>query len=511
MAETLRHLRWERHGRKFEVLNDQGQVIPNKFALTTRIGELNVDNGDGTFAPYLLSGAILKHGDSECEFADGWQTIRRLGQVVISQSRLYIQRDIDGVWTDVPHGVPTRNVAHDYPREGKCTAYLDFPNIQGYAQGARLQIGVEVGGGDRQIYGYRMRSPVAGRFRLEWVLEIPDNAQLSWIEVPTSRTDPTPIRVGGRIGPVSIYWSRAEVPYRDATVENIPGGGRRLHIFLGPYDLQPLEWLTIYPDTLNAGEISATNNDSMGDGWTGGYPSDDLLYIDDSDAEAWWTIGFRWAGIDLGGAPASIDAGTVITFDCSDSGNAQHTLRFVAENSQNPADFSSTHVEDRTFLTSAGDYVDHALPDQARNDESYSMVNPIQALIDAGFTYDGTAGHDTLVLACGANHEFGITAVSYCSVSYDFAHSTGQPARLTIVYTAGGGAATIDQLSFRARKDDGSESAASWLVEAENTDFKAPLDTNLRIRFLVNSTGDFATTPFQLEFRKSGDETWNKV
>jgi len=503
MPETLRHKRWERTGRTFEVLDDLGQAIPNKFALTTRIGEHNVDLGDGTFAPYVLDGATLRHGDSECEFADGWQTIKRLGQTLVSKSRLYIQRDIAGVWTDVPHGVPTRNVAHDYPKAGKCTAYLDFPDIQGYAQGARLQVGIEVGGSGKEIFGFRMRSPVAGSFRLEWVLEIPEDVDLSWIKVPTSRTDPTPIRIGGRIGQTEIRWSNAEAPFRSAIVEPDGLGGRILHLFLGPYTLSAQQWLTVYPDTLNAGEISANYNDGMGDtGYVDGYQG--VLFIDDSDTQpAWGWIGWRWEGINLGGTPASIDSGTVITFDSlDDNAGANGTIRFVAENAQDPVDFV-THVEDRTYLTASGKYVDHSIPDQARDDESYSMVAPIQALITAGFTYNGSAGHDTLVLACGANNAFGITAVSFRALSYDNAHASGQPARLTIVYTVAA-SATIDQLTIRARNDDNDEANASWAA-VENAMLTAPAGT-MRFRFQLNNTGDPAaiTPQFDWERKPSG-------
>ena len=37
-------------------------------------------NGDGqTFAPYHLSGPSLRYGENECDFADGYQSLRRLG------------------------------------------------------------------------------------------------------------------------------------------------------------------------------------------------------------------------------------------------------------------------------------------------------------------------------------------------------------------------------------------------------------------------------------------------
>jgi hypothetical protein len=136
-------------------------------------------------------------------------------------------------------------------------------------------------------------------------------------------------------------------------------------------------------------------------------------------------------------------------------------------------------------------------------------------------------GGDTykLVLACSGNPGVLGTsgAASGTSKYYVGDYSAGMPATLPAGtdYTWYGFnircgvddvvSATIEQEGFRARKDDGSESAATFLLEAQDADFKAPLDTNLRIRFLVNTIGDVATTPFQLEYRKSGDTPWNKV
>jgi hypothetical protein len=71
--------------------------------------------------------------------------------------------------------------------------------------------------------------------------------------------------------------------------------------------------------------------------------------------------------------------------------------------------------------------------------------------------------------------------------------------------------ATLIQYSFRARKDDGDEAGASFLAEAINTDFKAPAGTNIRIRFLIDTSGDVSSSQFQLEFAPSGNNTWTKV
>jgi hypothetical protein len=71
-------------------------------------------------------------------------------------------------------------------------------------------------------------------------------------------------------------------------------------------------------------------------------------------------------------------------------------------------------------------------------------------------------------------------------------------------YTAGGGA-TIDQEGFRFRNDDGSESAATW-KDSQDTNITLAAGSTLRIRYLLNATGDLASKTFQLEYRhkKSG-------
>jgi len=69
---------------------------------------------------------------------------------------------------------------------------------------------------------------------------------------------------------------------------------------------------------------------------------------------------------------------------------------------------------------------------------------------------------------------------------------------------------TIEQEGYRFRNDDGSEVAATWR-RAQDVDDEIELSTNIRLRALLNATGDPATTQFQLEYRKVGTTTWSKV
>lgn len=59
-----------------------------------------------------------------------------------------------------------------------------------------------------------------------------------------------------------------------------------------------------------------------------------------------------------------------------------------------------------------------------------------------------------------------------------------------------------DQHSFRFRDDDGSETTAAWL-DALNTDITHATETPLRLRLLVDTTGDQPSQGYQLEHRKN--------
>jgi len=72
------------------------------------------------------------------------------------------------------------------------------------------------------------------------------------------------------------------------------------------------------------------------------------------------------------------------------------------------------------------------------------------------------------------------------------------------------GAATLEQEGFRFRNDDGSETTATWR-SPENANSTIPLNTNVRLRMLVNATGDPATAQYQLEWLKVGEGVWRKV
>jgi hypothetical protein len=69
---------------------------------------------------------------------------------------------------------------------------------------------------------------------------------------------------------------------------------------------------------------------------------------------------------------------------------------------------------------------------------------------------------------------------------------------------------TLTQEGFRFRNDDGSESAATWLA-AQDTNITQPVNTNTRLRVLLDASGDPAAGTYQLEWQKVSEGVWRKV
>lgn len=87
--------------------------------------------------------------------------------------------------------------------------------------------------------------------------------------------------------------------------------------------------------------------------------------------------------------------------------------------------------------------------------------------------------------------------VSYGNAGYVFPYvSTATP--------------TLEQEGFRWRNDDGSESVATWR-QSQDVDDTVAADTNVRLRVLVNATGDVASKKFKLQYRKVGNSVWRRV
>jgi hypothetical protein len=98
------------------------------------------------------------------------------------------------------------------------------------------------------------------------------------------------------------------------------------------------------------------------------------------------------------------------------------------------------------------------------------------------------------------------------TTGYGITNHTGTVDMSGIAVEVRGAAAssTTEQEGYRWRADDGSETTATWLA-AQDTNITRPADTNTRLRALINSTGDPASSQYQLEYKKSTGGSYAKV
>ena len=93
---------------------------------------------------------------------------------------------------------------------------------------------------------------------------------------------------------------------------------------------------------------------------------------------------------------------------------------------------------------------------------------------------------------------------NYTQNYYTFVGSGGEPPATPL----------LTQFSFRFRKDDGSESTATWEA-AENTPISLAPNTKIRLRIGIDATNDPPSKDFQIEYRHkpSGGvfSSWEKV
>jgi hypothetical protein len=68
----------------------------------------------------------------------------------------------------------------------------------------------------------------------------------------------------------------------------------------------------------------------------------------------------------------------------------------------------------------------------------------------------------------------------------------------------------MEQEGFRWRDDDGTEATANWR-QNQDVDDSIAIETNIRLRFLLNSTGDYDSTQFKLQYKKTADAIWRDM
>ena len=177
MALNLKHLKYDATGETSEVLTAGGQSYdPPRFCWSGAVGEQNIHDGRD-YQPFIWDAAAaqLRYSadDLRIVFESGAQTLKKSGSFLARTLKLFVQRETaPGVWTDQPHGRPTRQIRQnkrfsngaltDAP--GHAVGWLDFS-----AAPYDLQLGLAVGRSAKATLGYRFRAPLSANVRFQLV------------------------------------------------------------------------------------------------------------------------------------------------------------------------------------------------------------------------------------------------------------------------------------------------------------------------------------------------------
>lgn len=444
MALNLEHIEWTQSGRTLRVLDAQNQPT-GQLCYQAAIGEENIDDGAGGFAPFLIeAGNKIKYGKDayELEFATGEQIIRKAAQVLCRSFKLYVQAYIGGQWVNQPHGTPTRQMrSGEVFRDGswetnekKATGFLSFPDARlsfGAQNPYDLYVGLEAGGEARAKMGIRLRAPATGQVRILAVLDglekLPTDWEWLWYRYLPEKGKEDRKR-GVRVKNLQWIWSYDESPFRDIVAEDNTDGTKKITVVMGPYDITANEWLTIYPDTFNddiPGDYSDCDQDASDQVKIFGVDSDgDLVgyaYSNEND------IGLRFENVTCSGTAQ--DGCKITVYQTYGSTMPLTSIKGIDE--ANPAvwdDDPDDGPHDRTQTTASVSWTptDNDNADQ----DTYEIKTIIQELIDS-YTYTGSQAMAFAINQTGQGSGYNFQMEDYTMAG------TNQ-ARLTIVYTTGG-------------------------------------------------------------------------
>jgi len=440
------HHKWEKSGRHFY---DSGT---GQFMYQGGLGEQQTWDGL-QWLPYLWKSGSNElqygHRENNIEYASDKQILKVAANIICSSMKIFVQAYVGGEWVNQPHGVPTRNIANDYPVEGRCTGYLDFPDAQlsfGTQESYDLQVGLEVGRSDKAIFGCRLRAPISGQVRFQIVLDelarLPTDWEWIWARFSPFKGKEDRI-IGIRFKELEWRWTYEEAPFRTASVETNPNTTKKVTITLGPFDYTANEWLTVYPDQWGETGVSA-NADDGSEGSIDGWQYDTTNDFDDDGAPCgdnidWfasaqdYAFAARWLNVAIAGSPTSVDAGTQIEYDVGYGTGDLGDFTFIVYGLEGDCPVFTTTAPSAVTKTTASASFDSPTvgTDKLINGASFQAV--IKEILDTSWSsgYDlgtildkGDASSDAFQIEDG---------------------TTGTAARITIVYTPAASSSSSSQ------------------------------------------------------------------
>uniref|UniRef100_A0A6M3L614 Uncharacterized protein n=1 Tax=viral metagenome TaxID=1070528 RepID=A0A6M3L614_9ZZZZ len=237
----MQHLRWTKTGRVFSKA-DEGK--PNMFVFNSRTGQINVDLGNGRFAPYVWDPANnqVRYASYSYQFFDWYQVIRdKENNVLIDDQRFevqYWQTQGGGRWRilDLYQTEVTTNQQDDH-----CIV----TRRQFDGSGNELRVDFLFQPNYRIKLTFTLTVVNAGQYRIRF-----QNTGISGI--PAERQNKQNQVTALLFDKVGFCWDSNEAVIHNYAIENTASGSK-VDVFIGPFDLSAGGSVVVSPTEVTTG------------------------------------------------------------------------------------------------------------------------------------------------------------------------------------------------------------------------------------------------------------------
>jgi len=435
----IEHLAYTSNGRNFRVMKDDKPT--GQLCYKSQIGQENVEQ-DGNFYPYIkdekaktltFKRSQIKLTDTGVEFYIWDKKVK--DYILKTTASFHPEIKESEVWNRKT-STATNLVWEDITNDGFADSAKVSYNLS--TGDMNVKVSIEVGGSARALFSFDITSKVTAEQRLLWHTdELEEAVPIQAVYIASK--DKLTRTVGYRFTGYEIRWNYEEAVERKA--EGI-AEGQETKIIIAEKTYTPGQIARIKPDQWGETGVANTNDDCS-EGSTSG------VDLDGGDADGtpcgscdWfgsveaWDYSARFQNVTIVGSPTSVDVGTQIEFDVGYSDGSFTPVAYGLEGDTPAFNVSAPSTRTRTAASCS------FTQPTAGVDRTVSGTN-FQALVKEILDTSWSSGYDIGITfdngdASGASKAFQVED-----------YSTGTAARLTIVYTAAGGAT----LSFYTKTD----------------------------------------------------------
>ena len=419
-TELLKH---HSNGHTLKVTTEGGQDTGQRV-YKSRVGQKNVDLGDGNFEPYVWYDSIktVRYSNLLCEFySAGYQVVREYssGKVLVDDQRFEVQYWDDPQWRTLD--LWQIGLTVDDTNEDFCVVTRKLSD----GLGNTLDVDFLFEPKEEVKLTFRLRVVDADQYRIRF-----QNSGIAGevTEVPfIRRSDQSVLGIGELLfDNIRFKWLSNEIGIHTGYTIEDQAGGKKLDFFLGDFDLPANGSVTVSPTTWGP---TTTSDDcsSYGGAYEDDYEGDIFVGIYDSNIEH---MGLTFSNVAVP-AGAETQVGTKITITAASIDGTQTDCYLTVCDSRDVGAWGAENLpEDQTEHSTTVPWNPN---ESSGSHDSPELKDPVQDRFDG----DAAAAHVendplTVIWMSGMSSGTGEQAI------------TADDAELTIVYTPGTSKVTSD-------------------------------------------------------------------